>query len=357
MGGDGDKTEAATPKKRSQARERGQVAKSIEISSMSVLLGVMIALHNGIAHGAGLVKTYFQTTLLQLDDPHLTSHIVMQLAGGLLLVVAETLAPILLTAMILGIVVNVAQTGPLWAPKALKLNFQKLNPLTGLKRFVSPNSLIDLFKSLYKIGLVSYIAWTTIKSSYPQLMLTTRMELTQGVIMAGELAYHLALRIVITMLVLAAIDYAYQRWSFEKSLRMSKEEIRQEFKNQEGNMGMKARIRARQRAMAKKRMMAEVPTADVIVTNPTHFAVALKYDSNKMNAPLVVAKGQDLIALKIRELGQQNDVPIVENPPLARALYKNGVIGREIPDDLYGAVAEILAFVYQINSRRYTRKS
>ena len=122
-------------------------------------------------------------------------------------------------------------------------------------------------------------------------------------------------------------------------------------------MGMKARVRARQRAMAKKRMMAEVPTADVIVTNPTHFAVALKYDPSKMSAPLVVAKGQDLIAFKIRELAQQNDVPIVENPPLARALYKNGVIGREIPGDLYGAVAEILAFVYQINSRRYTHKS
>ena len=149
--------------------------------------------------------------------------------------------------------------------------------------------------------------------------------------MVAELAYRLALRIVMTMLVLAALDYAYQRWSLEKSMRMSKEEVKQEFKNQEGNPQIKARIRARQRAIAKKRMMADVPTADVIVMNPTHFAVALKYDPTRMSAPIVVAKGQDLLALKIRELAQQNDVPIMENPPLARALHKNGMHGPRDP--------------------------
>jgi flagellar biosynthetic protein FlhB len=350
-----DKTEAATPKRRSQARSRGQVAKSMELSSMTVLLGVLIALHNGVGRAGGLMLMYFQGTLRHLDDTRLTSQILMQVGAHFCLVVAQALAPLLLTAMILGVIVNIAQTGPMWATEALKPNFNKLNPLTGFKRFFSPRSLVELVKASYKIGLVCYIAWTTIQGSYPKLMLTSRMDLMEGMSMVGELAYRLALRIVMTMLVLAALDFAYQRWSTEKSMRMSKAEVKQEFKNMEGSPQMKARIRARQRAMAKKRMMADVPTADVIVTNPTHFAVALKYDPARMNAPIVVAKGQDWIALKIRELAQQNDVPIMENPPLARSLYKNGIVGREIPGDLYEAVAEVLAFVYQINQRRAGR--
>lgn len=354
MAGD-DKTEAATPKKRGEARTRGQVAKSMEISSMTVLMGVLLSLHNGVGKAGGLMRSYLQSTFTHLENPRLSVQIVMQLAGGLCVVLAQCLTPMLLTAMLLGIVVNIAQTGPLWSPQALKPNFNKLNPLNGAKRLVSPRSLVELVKSSYKIGLVMWIAWTTIRGSYPQLMLSARMDLMQGMGMVAEMAYRLALRIVTTMLVLAALDYGYQRWSHEKSLKMTKEEVRQEHKGQDLNPQIKGRIRARQRALAKKRMMAEVPNADVIVTNPTHFAVALKYDGANMNAPVVLAKGQDLLAFKIRELARENDIPIVENPPLARALYKNGVLGREIPGDLYEAVAEVLAFVYQINQKRAAR--
>ncbi len=351
----GDKTEAATPKRRSEARKKGQVAKSREVSSMSVLLGVLMVLHATIANAATLVMAYFKDIVSHLGKDQttvLTAQTVMRLAGGFWLLVAQALAPMLLAAMVLGIAVNIAQTGPIWATEALAWDFNKLNPATGLKRFASPASAVELVKSLYKIGIVGYIAYSTIYSSYPALLLTCRADLMAGIPMVAEMAYNLAIRIVMTMLVLAALDYAYQRWQFEKNLRMSKEEIRQERKNDDGNPEIKGRIRAKQRAMAKKRMMAEVPTADVIVTNPTHFAVALKYDPKTMRAPILVAKGQDLIALKIRELAQENNVPIVENPPLARTLFKNGSLGREIPGDLYEAVAEVLAFVYQINQKR-----
>lgn len=351
-----DKTEAATPKRRSEARSRGQLAKSSEISSMGVMLGVLLTLHSGIGRAGGLIRAYFQSTFQHLNDARLTPNTVLQLGGHFFMTVAQALLPLFLTAMLLGVILNIAQTGPVWSPEALKWNFNKLNPLTGLKRFISSRSLVDLVKSLAKIGLVGGICWNAIRNNFPQLLLSARMDLMAGVGMAAEMAYQLALRCVMTMLVLAALDFAYQRWSHEKSLKMTKEEVRQEYKNQDGNPQIKARIRARQRQIAKKRMMAEVPTADVIVTNPTHFAVALKYDGNSMTAPIVVAKGQDLIALKIRELARDNDVPIVENPPLARALYKHGALGREIPGDLYEAVAEVLAFVYQINAQRQSRR-
>lgn len=350
-----DKTEAATPKRRSEARGKGQVAKSTEISSMGVMLGILLVLHNGMGRAGNIIQGYFQTTFQHLGDAQLTPNVVVPLGGRVFMTFAQVLMPLMLTAMLLGVILNMAQTGPLWSPEALKWNFNKLNPLSGVKRFISSRALVDLVKALVKIGLVGGICWSNIRDNFPQLLLSSRMDLMAGIGMVAEMAYQLALRCIMTMLVLAALDYVYQRWSHEKSLKMSKEEVRQESKNQDGNPQIKARIRARQRQIAKKRMMAEVPKADVIITNPTHFAVALKYEAERMTAPIVVAKGQDLIALRIRELARDNDVPIVENPPLARALYKNGALGREIPGDLYEAVAEVLAFVYQINAKRNSR--
>ena len=351
-----DKTEAATAKRRGEARTRGQVAKSSDLTSMGVMLGLLLTLHSGMGRAGQIIQAYFQDTFHHLNDTHLTSGAIRPIGGHVFLTIAQAIMPLMLTAMLLGILLNMAQIGPMWAPEALKWNFNKLNPLTGLQRFVTSRSLVDLVKSIAKIGLVGGICWNSIRGNFPQLLLAARMDLMAGVGMVAEMAYQLALRCVMTMLVLAALDYAYQRWSHEKSLRMTKEEVRRERKDENVSPQMMGRLRARQREIAKKRMMAEVPDADVIITNPTHFAVALKYKADSMTAPIVVAKGQDLVALKIRELARDNDVPIVENPPLARALYKHGNLGREIPGDMYEAVAEVLAFVYQINAQRQPRR-
>jgi flagellar biosynthetic protein FlhB len=351
-----DRTETATPRRRSEARKKGQVARSTDLSSILVLLGLLLAIHSFGGASGQILKNTIEGAFTHLDDTQLSVPLVMQHGGRMLLALAQAVGPLILTAMLLGTVVNLAQTGPIWAPTALQPDFNRLNPLTGFQRFVSTQALVTLAKSLYKLGIIGYIAFVTIRSSYPQLVMTTRLDVPQAVSLVGDVAYRMAVRVTVAMLVLAALDYFYQRYTHEKSLRMTKEEVKQEFKQLEGSPQLKARIRARQRQIAKKRMMAEVPTADVVITNPTHFAVALKYDPKKHTAPILVAKGMDLLALKIRELAQANDVPIVENPPLARALCKQVELGREIPADLYEAVAEVLAFVYQINQRRRERR-
>ncbi len=351
----GEKTESATPQRRREARQRGQVAKSTELSSIVVLLGLIMALRGLCAHAAGVLTLYFQTACRHLDAPDLTIHSTMTLGGGAAIALLSALGPMLLLAMALGIGVNIAQTGPLWAVESITPNFAKLNPLTGISRLVSMRGVFELCKSVYKIGLISYICWTTLRGAYPDLCNATRMDLLGGGAVIVNTLMRLSMRVATVMLVLAALDYAYQRFQFEKQMRMTKEEVRREHKESEVSPQLRARIRARQKEMAKKRMMTEVPTADVIIMNPTHYAVALRYDSGKMVAPTVVAKGQDLIALKIRELGQAHNVPIVENPPLARALFAQVKVGGAVPGELYEAVAEVLAFVYQINRERRER--
>jgi flagellar biosynthesis protein FlhB len=355
MGGGEERTEAATPRKRGEARKRGQVAKSSDLNSIVVLLGLLFALSSVGGASAHTVSMYFHQIFSHLDTARLSSADVMQLGGQAFMVLFRAVGPLMVTAMLIGILVNLAQVGPLWATEALKPDFNRLNPLVGAQRFVSPHSLMDLAKSCFKIGLISYIAFITLRSNYPRLAMMNRLDLSAGIALIGEVVFQMAFRIVTAMLVLAALDYAFQRYQHEKRLKMTKDEVKQEYKQLEGSPQLKARIRARQKEIAKKRMMAEIPTADVVVTNPTHFAVALKYDPQKGGAPLVVAKGADWLAQKIRELAQESDVPIVVNPPLARALYKQVEVGKEIPSELYGAVAEVLAFVYQINQRRRER--
>ena len=355
MGQGEERTESATPRRRDEARKRGQVAKSNDLASIAVLLGLLMALR-GIGGTAGhILQGYFNGVFGHLDQATLSPSLAMQQGGQAFVTLAKAVGPLVMLAMGLGMAANVAQTGPVWAVQGLKPDFNRLNPLTGLTRFVSPRSLVELFKSLYKIGLVGWIAYTTLRGAYPELLTMARLDVGQAALLIVDVVFRMALRVASAMLVLAAVDYGYQRWQHEKSLRMTKEEVRQEHKQTDGNPQLKSRIRARQRAIAKKRMMSDVPTADVVVTNPTHFAVALKYEANKMGAPRVVAKGQDVLAFKIREIAQANDVPIVENVALARALYKQVEIGREVPGDLYEAVAEVLAFVYQINAKRRAR--
>lgn len=355
-GGDsGERTEAATPRKRNELRRQGQVAKSQDFSSMVVFMGTILVLH-AAGSAAGLrLRDYLKTSLTEAHQVPLTSHVLYAKSWQSMALIGSTIGPWVCTAMALGVLVNMLQTGFLVAPQAMKPNFNRLNPLTGFTRFFSARGLVETVKAVAKIAIISWIAWSTISGGYAQMLTTIRMDLPSILGTIGDMLFRLATRIIGFLLVLSAADYGYQKYSFEKSIRMTKQEVKMESKQQEGDPLIKSRIRAKQRQMAKRRMLSDVPLADVIITNPTHFAVALKYDSAAMAAPQVVAKGADLLAKRIRDIATEYDVPIVENPPLARGLYKNVEIGRQIPPDLFAPVAEVLAYVFAINARRRER--
>jgi len=320
---------------------------------MVVFVGVIVCLHAVGGESFLHVQRFMQSSLAGMSDTTLTPHTLSVKGVEMGLVLLRAIGPFVLTALLLGVLANLLQTGFAVSGQALVPDFTRLNPLTGLRRFLSGHGLVETIKALGKLGIIGYIACSTISNSYPQLLAAIRQDIPTILAIIGDLLYRVALRIALFLLVLAAADYAYQRWAFERSIRMTKEEVKQEFKQLEGNPQIKSRIRSRQRQIARRRMMEAVPKADVVLTNPTHFAVALQYDPVTMGAPQVVAKGADLIAERIREVARAHNVPIVENPPLARALYKSVDIGREIPAEFYAAVAEVLAFVYQINARRY----
>jgi flagellar biosynthesis protein FlhB len=319
---------------------------------MVVFVGVIVCIHSVGGASIGHLQNYMKGALSGMSDTSLSVNTLYTLAIQAAFLLFQTIGPFLLTAMLLGVLSCMLQTGLLVAPQAMKPDFTRLNPLSGVKRLVSGRGLVETVKACGKLAIISWIAYATISGGYAELLGTINRDAPTMLASIGDLLYRLALRIALFLLILAAADYGYQRWSFEKSIRMTKEEVKQESKQQEGSPLVKSRIRARMRQIARRRMMESVPTADVIITNPTHFAVALKYDPLSMHAPQVVAKGADIMAQKIRDLAREHDVPIIENPPLARNLYKNVEIGREIPPELFGAVAEILAFVYQINRRR-----
>lgn len=351
MTGD-DRTEAATPRKRQEMRRRGQVAKSQDLSSMVVFLAVVVCMHLAGGGAFDRLKDFMRTALGSTHEAGLTPHVIFSEGGLALRVLGITVGPLLVTAVLVGVLVNMLQTNFLVSTHPLKPNFTKLNPLAGAKRFLSARGVVETAKNVFRLLLIGYIVYATINGGYPALLQGMRQDhlIFMGVI--GDLLYTLTIRICSVLLILAALDYIYQRYSFEKSIRMTKEEVKQETKTTEGNPLTKSRIRARQKQMARRRMMQAVPAADVVITNPTHFAIALKYDSTQMAAPQVVAKGGDHMALKIRQIAEENDVPIVENPPLARSLYRAVEIGQQIPHEFFAAVAEVLAFVYRLNKRR-----
>jgi flagellar biosynthetic protein FlhB len=267
-------------------------------------------------------------------------------AGGLAL---QAIGPLVGALMLVGVVANLAQVGFMFSHQALKPDWQRLNPLTGLKRIFSGRGLVELLKSLLKLTIIGVIVYITLRDHYPTLASTSRMSLAAAASSLTQIGLTVGLRVGAAMLVLAVADYFFQRYEFEKSLRMTKQEVIEEAKRQE-NPQLKARIRSRQRQLAMSRMMAAVPKADVVITNPTHLAVALSYKKGQMRAPQVVAKGERLVAGRIKEIAQAHGVPLVENKPLARALFSSVEIGHEVPLDLYQAVAEVLAFVYRLKN-------
>ncbi len=352
QGGSQDKTERATPKRIRDARKRGEVARSRELASLIVVGGGVITLMLLSAPlatgGARWMQRALSPDPQMLSRPaDMTHHFASLIFGGFALAL-----PLLIVGFLAGIVAPLLLGGWNFSNEALKPDFKRINPLSGIGRMFSMQSLVELAKTLLKALALGAIAAIYIATRLDEIMALGRQ--AAGPAMAGGLKIVLGCLgwTLAGLLLIALIDAPYQLWSYAKKLRMTRQEVRQEHKEAEGAPEVKGRQRQLQAQISQRRMMEAVPTADVIVVNPTHYAVALKYDAGKMRAPKVVAKGADLIALSIRELARQHRIPIVEAPPLARALYRGAQIDDEIPANLYSAVAQVLTYIYQLRSWR-----
>ena len=347
----GEKTEPATPRRREEARKKGQVAKSVEVSTaLLVLTGVLLIRAVG-PYAAGHLRETLQ---------HYLGNLTMwegDLAGlGNIFLVAllklgMVMAPIFLAFLVVSVVSQAVQVGFVVTSEVLQPKFSRINPLEGFRRIFSKRAVVEFLKSLAKVSLVGYLVYQQLRGDLQWLPQMGLFNLEHSVTLISDGVYGMGLRVGLFLLVLAAADYWWQRREFENSIKMSKEEIKEEYKQLEGDPMIRSRIRQRQRQMAQQRMMQAIPTADVIITNPTHYAVAVKYTPGEMNAPKVVAKGRGPIAQRIKEKGQKHRITTVENVELARALYDSTEVGQEIPADLYPAVAEVLAFVYRLRKK------
>ena len=345
---DMEKTEQATPKRREEAREKGQVAKSQEISSLAVLMTGTAALYYLFPRVYSNLLDLTSNLLVSSGSIELTADNFYPFWSGILTKVFFTMAPFLIIVAAAAIVSNVLQIGFIFSPKALEIKFDRLNPAEGIKKMISLRSLMELVKSVLKIIIVGYTAYILVRREFHNFPLLMDGDIHYIFSYIGYLSLKLIIWTGIVMSVLAAIDFGFQKWQFVKNLRMTRQEIKEEFRQMEGDPLIRSRIKSLQREMSRKRMMADVPKADVVITNPTHLAIALSYKHGDMNAPKVVAKGAGIIAEKIKEIARGNGVAVVENKPLARTIYKVVKIGEEIPANLYKAVAEILAYVYKL---------
>ncbi|MGI6606260.1 MAG: flagellar biosynthesis protein FlhB [Peptococcia bacterium] len=342
----GEKTEKATPRRKQEARKKGQVVKSNELITVIILALTLLCLKFWIPYCLKLFAK-FCGYVLTYSTVDLTTENALHLFYEMLIILAIMSGPILLVAMVAGYLANVLQIGFLFTTESIKLDFTRLNPVNGLKRIFSKRALAELIKTLFKTFLVGYIAFSFLYKELPRLAVLMDYPLGDSLSIVGEITIKVGWRILAVLFVIAVADYAFQYYDYEKSLKMSKEEIKEELKSTEGDPYLKAEIKARQRQMATRRMMQDVPKAAVVITNPTHFAVAIKYE-NSMSAPVVVAKGQDFMAQRIKTLAIDHNVTIVENKALARALYQEVEIGFPIPEELYKAIAEVLAYVYRL---------
>ena len=340
----------ATPKRRQEARKKGQVLKSQELVSALLLLGLVAVLKFWLPAMLQRLQSLFAYVWGLPDEWDVRS--VASLMLNLLWFAGQILAPIFGAAILVGVGGNYLQVRSLFTLEPLKPDLARLNPLNGLKRMFGVRAWVELAKSLFKVVLIGYFLYAGIRDNVQVFPALQRLSVSQGAVFLGRALVDLSWKIAIAFLVLAAADFLYQWWEFEKNLRMSHEELKEEFKQTEGNPQLRSEIKKRQRALAMRRMMQDLKKADVVVTNPTHYAVALRYEPKEKSAPYVVAKGQDEVARRIRELAEEYDIVVMENKPLARALYNQVEIGQVVPAELYKAVAEVLAFVYRLKKKR-----
>ena len=353
----GEKTEPATEKKLREAREDGKVSKSKELTAAFDLLVLFLVLKVFISFiGEGLIQVYPYVYNLMPDfvEQFAVDCSVKQVSSFLLSVIYmmfKVSAPFFAFGVAVTLIVSIVQVGWKVTAKPLKPKGDKFNPINGFKRIISKDSIFELFKSILKIAIIIYVAYTAVKDDVNDIFILYDMSLNQAIALCGSVIINAGFKISLVYFVVGVADFAYQRHRFNEEMKMTKQEVKDEYKNTEGNPEIKGRQRQRMREASRQRMMQDVPKADVVITNPTHLAVAIKYDAEVSKAPIVLAKGEDYLAQKIRESAKEHNIEIVENKPLARMLYANVDVGAEIPPELYQAVAEILAMVYNMKNR------
>jgi flagellar biosynthetic protein FlhB len=348
---DQERTEQASPKRREEARKKGQVARSSEVPSAAILLACTLLFYFSSGGMLERMMDLTRWTLRECGSTTVSLGNVETLFWGWAWKLFLIIAPLLLTVVVAGFLSNYLQIGFMFAPEAMAPKLEKIDPLKGFQRLLSLRSLVELVRSVLKMTVIAVIVWFTLKDETENLIPLMDESLMGILVYSGKVSFRIMITTCWVLIILALLDYLYQRWEYEKGLRMSRQEVKDEYKQAEGDPLVKARIRRIQREIARKRMMANVPKADVVITNPTHLAVAIQYDPDRMYAPVVVAKGAGYVAEKIKEIAQASKVPVIENKPVAQLLYKTVDVDRAIPEDLYRAVAEILAYVYGLKER------
>ena len=351
-GSDQEKTEPATPKRLQEMRGKGQVAKSREVPSVAVLIASLLVFYflgsTMFKQLMDLMQWMFSCSgSLQIKESNLQWLLIELLGRGL-----KVVAPLLIALVAMGLVSNYLQVGFLFSFKSIAPKFSKLDPIKGFAKMFSKQTLVELVKNIFKVMIVGCVAYLTVKGELNYIVPLMDMEVWSILSYIGGVCFKIMLRTCWVLVVLALLDYVFQRWDFQQQAKMTKQEVKDEFKQREGDPLIKSRVRQAQKEMARKRMMAAVPNADVVITNPSHLAIALEYNAQQMTAPKVIAKGTRLMAERIKEVARQNQVPIMENKPLAQALFGSAEIGREIPMVFYKAVAEILSYVYRLKNKR-----
>lgn len=353
----GEKTEDATPKKLNDARKEGQVAKSREIANGLGLLSLFLVLKILLGYiGTSFLEIFSEiynkipetVTMYQGNVPE---YDYIQILNYGILRLLMIVGPIFAVGFVVAFMSDLIQVKWHITGKPLKPKFNKLNPVSGFKKIFSVNSLVELIKSLAKLFLVGIVIYNYVNDKKDYIFLLYNMPLMQAIQFIGDVVVDLGIRISLIYMVIAAADFIYQKVKFKNDMKMTKQEVKDEYKQQEGDPQVKGKIRQKMREVSQRRMMQSLPQADVVITNPTHYAVAIKYDPEQYDAPIVLAKGEDYLAQKIKEAAREHDIEIVENKPLARMLYANVEVGQLVPPELYQAVAEVLAFVYQLKGR------
>ncbi len=347
-----DKTEAPTGQRLEKAREEGQVGVSTELNTAIIMLASVSLLQGPGKSLVDAMRTILLHAITSLPQAELTEASLGSNFLNILSLLIPGMAYMLLGFAAIGSVVTLAQTRFLWAGKLMGFKFGRLNPIKNLQRIFSTHGLIELGRAILKLTVVGWMAYAYLQDNLQQIMQLGLMDLMSGLGVLTQLALGLATRVGTAYLFLAFVDFIYQRWNHMRGLKMSKDEVKEEFRQQEGDPMLKARIRQQGRKMARMRMMANVPKANVVITNPTHLAVAIQYDHSNMVAPKVVAKGANLVAFRIADIAREHQIPVVQNIPVARAIYSGVEIDQEIPPELYAAIAEILVYVYRVKGQQ-----
>ncbi len=348
----GEKTEEPTARKLLKAREEGQVAKSIEIPSVFVLVAGVVALYASAFYIYKNLMSIFHFNFNFTKIPLLTDTEIIRLLAFHAQKIFLTLIPVMISIVIVALLANIAQVGFVISWKAIEPKLSKLDPINGFKQKFSSKAIVEFVKTIVKVGVISMVAYFAIKGELVAISRLYDHSIGFILLFILKISFWIFIKVCLIMLIVAMLDYAYQKWKFLDDQKMTKKEVKDETKQTEGDPMVKSRIRQLQVEAAKKRMMADVPEADVVVTNPTRLAVAIKYDNSHMEAPVILAKGAGPIAANIRKIARENDVPIVEDKQLARNLYSNVDIGGQVPNELYQAVAELLAYVYKQKGKK-----